>query len=75
MSESLEPLMTPADLAVFLGLKEATVRTLASRDPDKLPPRCRAVSKPRWVPSVVRQWAERHSAPTKTRVGRPRLSV
>lgn len=69
-------LWTPADLARFLGYAESTVVRMASSDPDKLPPRVRALRKPRWVPEVCRQWVLDHSrAEVKPRIGRPRKVI
>lgn len=69
----IENLWTPADLAHFLGYKESTVARMASDEPQKLPPRVRSMSKPRWVPEVCRQWVLEQSQPLpRPRVGRPR---
>ena len=64
-------LWTPEQLAAFLGYAPATVRSHLSRSPDKLPPRVAALSAPRWVPDVARQWcaAQSRAAP---KGGRPR---
>jgi hypothetical protein len=68
-----EVLWTPADLARFLGYKESTVVRMASMDRERLPPRIRTMSKPRWVPDICRAWVRENSrAEVKVRVGRPR---
>ena len=60
-----------ADLARYLGCREATVRTLSSREPDRLPPRVPGFGLPRWHPATVEAWAQRPPAP-RTKMGRPR---
>lgn len=70
----MEGLWGPSQLARYLGYAESTVVRMATREPQKLPPRVSAILKPRWVPEVCRKWAEVHSRPaeTKARIGRPR---
>jgi hypothetical protein len=64
-------LWTITELSAFLGYKIATVRTLLSRQPERLPPRVAALSMPRWDEGIVRDWAVQQSRPP-VRVGRPR---
>lgn len=70
----VEGLWGPAEVARFLGYKESTVTRMVSSDPQKLPPRVAAVTKPRWVPELCREWAMKQSRPAeaKVRQGRPR---
>lgn len=69
-----ETLWTPDDLARFLGYAPSTVARLVSGQPHRLPPRVAALSKPRWVPQVCREWAMSHAVqPPKP--GRPRRVV
>lgn len=66
------------ELAVFLRYKPSTIASLCSRSPEKLPPRVRGTSQPRWEPSVCKDWAVRQSAPelaSKRKGGRPRNPV
>jgi hypothetical protein len=68
-----DSLWTPADLAAYLHLSRSTVLTLASRDPDSLPPRVAMLRSPRWSPEVVRAWVIKHSGGgEKRKGGRPR---
>jgi hypothetical protein len=62
------------ELATFLRYKPSTLRTLILRSPEKLPPRVRGVSLPRWEPSVCKDWAARQSVPETPprRLGLPR---
>lgn len=66
-----EALWTADELAKFLGMSEATIQALASRDPSRIPPRVGSMRALRWVPSVCQDWAVNHS--TKPKVGRPRM--
>ncbi|WP_421992331.1 hypothetical protein [Roseococcus sp.] len=73
VEQLVEKLWTPAELADFLGYKLSTVIRMASGDPDRLPPRVRAMNKPRWVPEVCRGWVLAQSRPyERPRMGRPR---
>lgn len=74
MSDIAERLWTPDDLGLFMGLSPRTIVTLASRAPDRLPARVKAISPLRWVPDVARAWAIAQSAngKPKNRGGRPR---
>jgi hypothetical protein len=65
------PYGTIADLARFLCFSESTVRSMNSRSPERLPPRVRYLTHPRWNPDVVREWS-RQTAVTKGKGGRPR---
>lgn len=62
----------PVELGVFLGLKPATVQTLAHRAPARLPPRVASMGVLRWVPTIAHEWAISHSGKPKSRAGRPR---
>ena len=66
-----DPLWTPADLAAFLCLSRATISTLSSRSPDRLPPRVTRLSAPRWVPEVCQAWVL-DAPPVRRKGGRPR---
>lgn len=60
-------------LADYLGYTTATVKAMASRSPDRLPPRAPGWKK-RWHPAVVQTWAlNAQRAPRKK--GRPRAPV
>ena len=65
-------LWTVTELAAFLRISPQTVRSLISRDPDRLPPRVHALGLPRWMPSTVRTWAEQQSMKPRSKMGRPR---
>lgn len=65
-------LWTPIELAQYMGLRPATIVSLSSRDPERLPPRVASMSALRWVPNVVEAWFVRQSMPTKRKGGRPR---
>ncbi len=71
-------LWTVKELADYLGYAEATVISLCSRAPDRLPPRISGLHLPRWSPDVVREWTiqrSRRLAPEHRRGGRPRKVV
>ena len=70
-------LWTAADLARFLGYAESTVVRMVTGEPHKLPPRVAPLRKPRWVPSVCRQWVIDNNKPSDggVKVGRPRRSL
>lgn len=51
-----EPLWDRKALAEFIGYSEATIQTMATKQPERLPPRVAGLGRPRWVPSVVRAW-------------------
>jgi hypothetical protein len=74
MSEAIETLWTPKELGSYLGLSPKTIITLASRAPDRLPPRVAVMSSPRWEPGIVRAWVVKHSGGVKRKGGRPRGS-
>ena len=67
----LTPLLDREALAKVLGLSPKTILRLSSQDPQRLPPRVRAMSVLRWDPAAVRAWLTEQSAPPR-RVGRPR---
>jgi len=62
-----------AELARMLGMSERTVRSYASKRPDRLPPRIAHLSKPLWRASDVRLWTDalqllqRKNAPMRIR--------
>jgi len=67
-------------LAGFLGYSAASIKTMASRNPDRLPPRA-PTKMVRWSPAVVRAWVARGQQqpspteqpdPQRHRGGRPR---
>lgn len=66
-----EALLTTADLAALLHLSANTVKVMASRHPDRLPPRVGAMRSLRWHPETYRLWAT-GTLPAKPKVGRPR---
>jgi hypothetical protein len=69
------PLWTAVELAHFLGLSPRTVTDLASRKPERLPPRVRLMSRLRWLPSVCYAWVEANSTLARpSKGGRPRGS-
>jgi predicted DNA-binding transcriptional regulator AlpA len=49
-------LWTTREPASFLGYSDKTVARMVSQAPEKLPPRVLSLSRPRWLPSVVREW-------------------
>ena len=54
---------------------ESTISRMVSQSPEKLPPRISVLSRPRWLPETVYQWA-RQSVPAQAQVarrGRPRV--
>jgi hypothetical protein len=59
-------------LAEFLGYSANTIRGMASRTPEALPPRAPGF-KLRWSPDVVRDWV--HGAARRAKRGRPRLPL
>lgn len=67
----IDPLLDREALAKVLGLSPETVKRLASKDPDRLPPRVRAMHVLRWDPAAVRSWLEQQSVAPR-RAGRPR---
>ena len=73
MAACVEPLWTATELGAFLGLSPATVTALASRAPDRLPPRVKAIRALRWVPSLAQSWAIANSEKPRVKSGRPRL--
>jgi hypothetical protein len=74
MSDTPPALWTMRELAVFLGFTPGTVRVLACKHPERLPPRVAAMVSPRWVPAVCQVWATQQSAPVKRKAGRPRAA-
>jgi hypothetical protein len=70
-----EPLWSATELAVLLGLSPRTVTDLASRNPHRLPPRVRTLTRLRWAPSVCHAWVAANSTLAKpSKGGRPRGS-
>lgn len=69
-----DKLWTARELAKFLGYSESTVARLVSQEPHKLPPRIDGLSRPRWLPSAVLDWAKGGTT-SATRRGRPRVNV
>ena len=65
-------LWTPRELSRFLGYSESTICRMISQCPEKLPPRVKALARPRWLPDVAREWAKVNSETVVTRTGRPR---
>lgn len=65
-----EKLWTARELAKFLSYSESTIARMVTQAPDKLPPRVAHLSRPRWLPSTVLEWAKTRS-PASVR-GRPR---
>ena len=65
----VECLWTAKELGAYLGLTSNSVTSMASANPDRLPPRVPTMRVLRWVPAVCRAWAE--GAPVVKR-GRPR---
>jgi predicted DNA-binding transcriptional regulator AlpA len=73
MGEAMEELWTHKELAKFLGYSPASVQTMVTKKPASLPPRVAGLGRPRWVPSVVRDWVVAQSTqPAPTQRGRPR---
>lgn len=68
-----ERLWSARELAKFLNYSETTVARLVSQEPHKLPPRVEGLSRPRWLPSVVHEWAKGGTLQAARR-GRPRLN-
>lgn len=70
----MEDLWTGADLAKFLGYSVTSIASMATKFPHRLPPRVAGLGRPRWVPSIVREWAIEQSASTVPIAprGRPR---
>jgi hypothetical protein len=71
-NQEVERLWTVEDLGAFMGLSPKTIISLASRNPDRLPPRVSSIPAPRWMPEVVRAWALKNSGQGKRKGGRPR---
>lgn len=67
-------LWTARELAKFLGYSESTVARLVSQEPHKLPPRVDNLSRPRWLPSAVLEWAKGSTTSSAVRRGRPRVN-
>ena len=55
----------PAELAQFLGYETETMRTYSTQHTDRVPPRIKGVKQPRWLRSVVIQWARDNSVPVQ----------
>ena len=64
----MTPLMKSEDIAKYLGVSPATVKTWRSRCPDKLPPAVMVGDQPRWHPDTVEAWAKGGTR----KAGRPR---
>lgn len=74
-----DKLWTARELASFLGYSESTVKMMASAQPDRLPPRVAALSRPRWLPSAALAWVKENTGPVQIGGrrglgGRPRAS-
>lgn len=69
-----DKLWTARELAKFMGYSESTVARLVSQEPHKLPPRVDNLSRPRWLPSAVLDWAKGGTATGTVRRGRPRVN-
>lgn len=69
-----ETLWTNADLAKYLGYSVTSVARMVTKSPNRLPPRVAGLGRPRWAPSVVRQWVIDQSTPAVpgAKLGRPR---
>ena len=69
----MEDLWTHKELAKYLGYAPTTIQSMVTQKPDSLPPRVAGLGRPRWEPSVVRDWviAQSVSAGQK-KSGRPR---
>jgi hypothetical protein len=69
-----ETLWTSKELAVFLGYSPTSVARMVTKSPNRLPPRVAGLGRPRWAPSVVRQWVIDQSTPAVlgVKLGRPR---
>ena len=65
-----DALWTTVELAAYLRISEATIRTQCSRSPERLPPRVVGMANVRWHPSTVQAWAQRVAQ--QARVGRKR---
>jgi hypothetical protein len=82
VAPAIEPLWGPAELAAYLGYTVGTVKWYVNALPERLPPRVPGLSKARWVPEKVVEWAMRDAppreagdpapAPKKPKIGRPR---
>lgn len=69
----MEDLWTNADLAKYLGYSVTSVARMVTKSPDRLPPRVAGLGRPRWEPSLVREWVIAQSVTQpKERRGRPR---
>jgi len=70
-----DQLWTARELSKFLGYSETTVARLVSQEPQKLPPRVEGLSRPRWLPSAVLEWAKGNTSTSgQVRRGRPRIN-
>lgn len=69
----MEELWTNVELAKYLGYSPASIQTMVTKKPGSLPPRVAGLGRPRWVPSVVRDWVVAQSVSESTeKRGRPR---
>jgi hypothetical protein len=66
-----ERLWTADDLAAYMRLSRATIFTLRSRNPARLPPPVNDEGRPRWHPQTARDWFAKKGRP---KVGRPRAT-
>ena len=67
-----DKLWTVTELAEFMRMTPASVATIRSRAPDRLPPPIAATGRPRWYPPAVMAWCQEQSRPLKGKGGRPR---
>jgi hypothetical protein len=65
VSEENDAVWGPAELGQFLGYETETVRTYSTQHADRLPPRIKGVKRPRWLRSVVIEWAKSNSVPVQ----------
>lgn len=72
-ADEIENLWSFKELAAFLGYSPASVQSMVSQHPERLPPRVAGLGRPRWVPSIVRAWViEQSTHARQTTRGRPR---
>lgn len=69
-----DSLWTIRELAMFLRYTESSVRTMASKSPERLPPRVAGLGRPRWSPATVRAWVAAPAPAARARAGRPRIN-
>jgi hypothetical protein len=66
---AVERLWTIDDLAAYMSLSRATICTLRSRNPSRLPPPVNDEGRPRWHPQTAQEWFAKKTRP---KAGRPR---